>query len=111
MRDRWLGLEQEGFGIVFLEAAACGTPQLAGHSGGSDEAVEDGRTSKVVERPSTLVRSQKHCEPCWQIKNNEMKCQHDPEHESSNNSPTTRSRNGCLTFCLSHRTVNEEGVD
>ena len=26
-RDRWLGLEQEGFGIVFLEAAACGVPR------------------------------------------------------------------------------------
>ena len=25
-RNRWLGLEQEGFGIVFLEAAACGVP-------------------------------------------------------------------------------------
>ena len=23
-RNRWLGLEQEGFGIVFLEAAASG---------------------------------------------------------------------------------------
>src|SRR5262245_58694355 len=34
-RDRWAGLEQEGFGIVFLEAAACGVAQLAGHSGGS----------------------------------------------------------------------------
>ncbi len=47
-RDRWLGLEQEGFGIVFLEAAACGIPQVAGHSGGSDEAVVDGVTGRVV---------------------------------------------------------------
>jgi phosphatidyl-myo-inositol dimannoside synthase len=47
-RDRWLGLEQEGFGIVFLEAAACGVPQVAGHSGGSDEAVVDGVTGRVV---------------------------------------------------------------
>ena len=29
-RNRWAGLEQEGFGIVFLEAAACGVPQVAG---------------------------------------------------------------------------------
>jgi phosphatidylinositol alpha-1,6-mannosyltransferase len=50
-RNRWGGLEQEGFGIVFLEAAACGVPQVAGDSGGSAEAVEDGVTGIVV-RPS-----------------------------------------------------------
>ncbi|MHB8246353.1 MAG: glycosyltransferase family 4 protein [Acidimicrobiales bacterium] len=50
-RDRWFGLEQEGFGIVFLEAAACGVPQLAGLSGGSAEAVDDGRTGYVVDDP------------------------------------------------------------
>jgi phosphatidylinositol alpha-1,6-mannosyltransferase len=50
-RDRWLGLEQEGFGIVFLEAAAAGVPQLAGRSGGSYEAVLDGETGLVVARP------------------------------------------------------------
>ncbi|HTZ09335.1 MAG TPA: glycosyltransferase family 4 protein [Acidimicrobiales bacterium] len=50
-RDRWLGLEQEGFGIVFLEAAACGVPQVAGRSGGADEAVEHGRTGLVVDEP------------------------------------------------------------
>ena len=43
-RNRWFGLEQEGFGIVFLEAAAAGVPQLAGDSGGSHEAVIDGVT-------------------------------------------------------------------
>ena len=50
-RNRWLGLEQEGFGIVFLEAAACGVPQLAGRSGGADEAVVDGATGAVVGHP------------------------------------------------------------
>jgi phosphatidylinositol alpha-1,6-mannosyltransferase len=50
-RDRWLGLEQEGFGIVFLEAAACGVPQVAGRSGGASEAVEHGTTGLVVEDP------------------------------------------------------------
>jgi phosphatidylinositol alpha-1,6-mannosyltransferase len=49
-RDRWFGLEQEGFGIVFLEAAAAGVAQLAGRSGGSDEAVVDGKTGLVVDR-------------------------------------------------------------
>ena len=42
-RDRWGGLEAEGFGIVFVEAAACGVPSVAGRSGGSHEAVVDGR--------------------------------------------------------------------
>jgi phosphatidylinositol alpha-1,6-mannosyltransferase len=48
-RNRWGGLEQEGFGIVFLEAAAAGIPQLAGRSGGSHEAVVDGSTGFVVD--------------------------------------------------------------
>ncbi|MFI5034788.1 MAG: glycosyltransferase family 4 protein [Acidimicrobiales bacterium] len=50
-RSRWLGLEQEGFGIVFVEAAAAGVAQVAGRSGGSHEAVRDGVTGLVVERP------------------------------------------------------------
>ncbi len=50
-RTRWLGLEQEGFGIVFMEAAASGVPQVAGTSGGAAEAVEDGETGVVVRRP------------------------------------------------------------
>jgi phosphatidylinositol alpha-1,6-mannosyltransferase len=49
--SRWLGLEQEGFGIVFLEAAAAGVPQIAGDSGGAAEAVVDGETGLVVEHP------------------------------------------------------------
>jgi phosphatidylinositol alpha-1,6-mannosyltransferase len=51
-RDRWLGLEQEGFGIVFLEAAAAGVPQVAGRSGGAHEAVVNGETGLVVDDPS-----------------------------------------------------------
>ena len=50
-RRRWGGLDQEGFGIVFLEAAACGVPQVAGDSGGAREAVWDGETGLVVRRP------------------------------------------------------------
>ena len=49
--NRWLGLEQEGFGIVFLEAAAAGVPQVAGDSGGAAEAVIDGTTGLVVASP------------------------------------------------------------
>jgi phosphatidyl-myo-inositol dimannoside synthase len=50
-RNRWLGLEQEGFGIVFLEAAAAGTPQIAGDSGGAADAVMHGVTGLVVNDP------------------------------------------------------------
>jgi phosphatidyl-myo-inositol dimannoside synthase len=50
-RNRWGGLEQEGFGIVFVEAAAAGVPQVAGDSGGAAEAVADGETGIVVRRP------------------------------------------------------------
>lgn len=53
-RNRWAGLEQEGFGIVFVEAAAAGTPQIAGRSGGADEAVEDQVTGLVVDGGATI---------------------------------------------------------
>ena len=54
-RSRWGGLEQEGFGIVFLEAAACGVAGVAGASGGSHEAVAHGETGFVVSRPEDPV--------------------------------------------------------
>jgi phosphatidylinositol alpha-1,6-mannosyltransferase len=46
--DRWMGLESEGFGIVFGEASAAGTAVVAGESGGSGEAVQHGQTGLVV---------------------------------------------------------------
>jgi phosphatidylinositol alpha-1,6-mannosyltransferase len=48
-RSRWLGLEQEGFGMVFLEAASSGVAQIAGRSGGSAEAVLEGVTGLVLD--------------------------------------------------------------
>ena len=48
-RTRWAGLEVEGFGIVFAEAALAGLPVLAGRSGGAPEAVLDGDTGVVVD--------------------------------------------------------------
>jgi phosphatidylinositol alpha-1,6-mannosyltransferase len=53
-RNRWAGLEQEGFGIVFVEAGACAVPALAGDSGGAAEAVADGETGLVVGDPSSV---------------------------------------------------------
>jgi len=50
-RSRWGGLEEEGFGIVFLEAAAAGVAQVAGRSGGSSDAVVDGETGRIVDDP------------------------------------------------------------
>jgi phosphatidylinositol alpha-1,6-mannosyltransferase len=54
-RSRWAGLEQEGFGIVFLEAAAAGVPQIAGRSGGAAEAVLDGETGLVIDDPTDVT--------------------------------------------------------
>jgi glycosyltransferase involved in cell wall biosynthesis len=42
-------LSVEGFGIVFLEAAACGKPVIAGRSGGAVYAVDDGTTGLLVD--------------------------------------------------------------
>lgn len=42
------GINVEGFGISFIEAAASGTPSVAGDSGGVRSAVRDGETGLVV---------------------------------------------------------------
>lgn len=39
----------EGFGIVYLEASACGLPVIAGRSGGAVEAVLHGKTGYLVD--------------------------------------------------------------
>ncbi|MGW2274906.1 glycosyltransferase family 4 protein [Streptomyces yangpuensis] len=48
-RTRRAGLEAEGLGIVFLEAAASGLPVVAGDSGGAPDTVLDGATGIVVD--------------------------------------------------------------
>jgi phosphatidylinositol alpha-1,6-mannosyltransferase len=54
-RSRWGGLEVEGLGLVFLEAAAAGLPVLAGSSGGSPETVLPGETGFVVHSVDDIV--------------------------------------------------------
>lgn len=51
-RTRWGGLEVEGFGLVFAEAALAGLPVMAGRSGGAVEAVINGSTGIVVDGSS-----------------------------------------------------------
>jgi phosphatidyl-myo-inositol dimannoside synthase len=47
-RTRRAGLDVEGLGIVYLEAAATGLPVIAGDSGGAPDAVLPGETGYVV---------------------------------------------------------------
>lgn len=49
MPNREIDGDTEGFGMVFVEAAACGTPSLAGLAGGTGAAVLDGETGLRVE--------------------------------------------------------------
>lgn len=67
----------EGFGLVFLEAAACGLPSVGGRSGGIPEAVEEGRSgwlvdptdpeaiaatiARLLHSPETLRRASEYC--------------------------------------------------
>ncbi len=43
------GTDVEGFGMVFVEAGACGKPVIAGREGGQPEAVTDGESGWVVD--------------------------------------------------------------
>lgn len=49
----------EGFGLVYLEAAAAGLPVVAGHAGGAVEAVRDGETGLLVDPddPQAVARA------------------------------------------------------
>jgi len=47
-RTRRGGLDVEGLGIVYLEAAATGLPVIGGDSGGAPDAILDGETGYVV---------------------------------------------------------------
>ncbi len=51
--------EVEGFGLVFVEAAACGLPAVAGVNGGTPEAVRHGETGLLVfdDSPQALAEA------------------------------------------------------
>jgi phosphatidylinositol alpha-1,6-mannosyltransferase len=49
MPNREINGDNEGFGMVFIEAAACGKPSLAGKDGGTGSAVIDGVTGLRVD--------------------------------------------------------------
>ena len=48
----------EGFGLVFLEAAACGLPSLGGASGGIPDAIDDKKSGWLV-NPTDLPKIEK----------------------------------------------------
>lgn len=56
LADAYVMPSQEGFGIVYLEALACGLPVLAGDSDGSADPLQDGKLGwRVSHRDSEAV--------------------------------------------------------
>jgi phosphatidyl-myo-inositol dimannoside synthase len=70
--DAYIMPSQEGFGIVYLEAMACGIPVLSGDADGSAEPLQDGRLGwRVPHRDPDAVAA-----ACLEILNNrDPRCQ------------------------------------
>lgn len=58
MPNREVSGDTEGFGMVFLEAAACGKPAIAGNAGGTGAAVLDGETGLRVDGDDIMAIAQ-----------------------------------------------------
>jgi phosphatidylinositol alpha-1,6-mannosyltransferase len=58
-RERREENDVEGFGLVYLEAGACGKPVIGGRSGGVPEAIQDGVTGLLVDPqdPEDIARA------------------------------------------------------
>lgn len=59
MPSREIGADIEGFGLVFLEANACGRPVIGGKSGGIGDAIADGVTGFLVNPEDISAISEK----------------------------------------------------
>ena len=69
MPNREINGDTEGFGMIFIEAGACGKPVVGGRAGGVPSAVEDGVTGLLVngDDPEDVHRGVKRIlsEPAW----------------------------------------------
>ncbi len=62
LANREIAGDTEGFGIVFLEAAACGKPAIAGRAGGTGSAVLEGITGSRIDGESASELLQALCD-------------------------------------------------
>lgn len=74
LADAYIMPSQEGFGIVYLEAMACGVPVLSGDDDGSADPVQDGKVGwRVPHRDPDAV-----AQACLEIlKGEDQRCQGD----------------------------------